>query len=174
MEDSYILQVEKAITKHLQDNVAGGFDVSQSVFRGRDRISKGEPVPMISILQASDIDDTSNSVGDGDVIRSDSKMYLIQGFCAKGDIANPTDLIHGLLAECKKVLNSINDMDSPFYLLKSYNSVNIGKGLVGGIEISSGLVRPPDQEISSTNAFFWLPVRLQLLEDLSNPYAAAH
>lgn len=165
--DSYILTVEKALTDYLS---AGIPDIANSTHRGYDRLGKDIPDQVLSIIQASDIDDNSMSVGDSMSQRLDTKLYLIQGWVKYADFFNPTDDAHGLLAEVKKLLNELNVMDSVHAGLKGYNTSGSGKQLISYINISSGLVRPPDQDVSSKHSYFWLPVQIGLLEEVADPY----
>lgn len=160
MSDSYVLVVEKAICDHLESKL------NLTVYRGRGRFGR-EPVPMVSLLQAAEVDE-SFSDAENAMRRKDDKLYLIQGWVSD-DRENPTDPAHDLLAKTKQALSEIIDMDSPKYLLKGYNSNNNGRSLVGDLKISTGIVRPPEQGVSDT-AYFWLPIRVTLLENLADPY----
>jgi len=170
MADSYILTVEKAMADLIETTVTTGngrpFDLTELVFRGRIRYGHNEPIPMVSIMQAPNIDIETVDVGKGRQ-RATDKTFLIQGWVAD-DFDNPTDPAHELLAEVKRALGYILDMDSEHYMLQSYS--NSGNGLVSNIGISSGLVRPPEASISD-KAYFWLPVLVTLVEDLADPYA---
>lgn len=170
MADSYILTVEKALVGIIETTVtiANGspFDLTDLVFRGRLRYGHNEPVPMVSLMQAPNIDIETVDVGKGRQ-RTTDKTFLIQGWVAD-DFNNPTDPAHELLAEVKQALGQIMDMDSEHYMLQSYS--NTGNGLISNISISSGLVRPPEASISD-KAYFWLPVLVTLIENLSDPYS---
>ncbi|MDA3808274.1 MAG: hypothetical protein PF440_10255 [Thiomicrorhabdus sp.] len=170
MADSYILTVEKALTTHIETEVAGGLDLTGKVFRGRDRLGRDEPLPMVTLLQAAEIDESFFPVGDG-AERNDWKVYLIQGFTGRGPMNTPTDSVHPLLAEVKRILAPINDFRSVHHGLKAYNISNPTRGIIADIQISTGLVRPPDADLSPDSSYFWLPVRLNLVENLNDPYA---
>jgi hypothetical protein len=168
--DSYILTVEKAICSLIADTVTTDngrpFDLSQVVFRGRQRFGHGEPVPMVSVVQAPNIDIENNNAGKGRQRFSD-KTFLIQGWVAD-DPQNPTDPAHELMAEVKRALSYTLDMDDPNFMFRSYNPK--GNDLISNINISTGLVRPPESGISD-KAYFWLPLIVTLIEDLSDPYS---
>jgi hypothetical protein len=67
-------------------------------------------------------------------------------------------------------LAKINDSGSLFYGLKGYNNGNERRALISGINISGGTVRPPDQEVSPSASYFWLPVEVGLIENIAHPY----
>lgn len=169
MADSYILAVEKALAKLIETTITPDndrpFDLTGLVFRGRLRYGHNEPIPMVSILQAPNLDIETNDAGKGRQ-RTTEKTFLIQGWVAD-DFDNPTDPAHELLAEVKYALGQILDMEGEHFMLQSYS--NSGEGLISNIRISSGLVRPPEATISD-KAYFWLPILVTLVEDLSNPY----
>lgn len=170
MADPYILVVEKALTNLLRDQltVANGsaVEVAGNVFRGRLRTGNREPLPMIGVLQAPEVDDETTSAGSG-TDRVKDVLYLIQGWCEGEDLDNPTDSAHVLLAETKRVLGMIVDEDSAHYLLRSAHPD--GEPLIARLSVSVGLVRPPEQAISDVS-YFWLPVRIGFVEDITAPY----
>ena len=163
MADSYLLQVEKKLTNLIASEVttANGtpFDLANVVFRGRQRYGRSDPIPMVSILQAPNIDVQNENAGDGRM-RQAEKTYLIQGWVVD-DPVNPTDPAHELMAEVKRALAKVLDMDDTSYMLEGYLS---------SMNISTGLVRPAETGISD-NAYFWLPVVVTLTENLSDPYS---
>lgn len=171
MSDSYILTVEKALTDVIAKTVTTvngrPFDLTNLVFRGRQRYGHNEPAPMVSILQAPNIDLENMNAGTGKLRKSD-KTYLLQGW-VQDDSDNPTDPAHELLAEVKRALSAILEMDGPDYMLKSYNTQHDDVGLIHNIDISTGLVRPPEQNVSD-KAYFWLPITLELVEIITDPY----
>ena len=169
MADSVILAAEKALTTHLETYLTpaegSSFDMTDRVFRGRVRFGS-EPIPMLSLIQAPEIDIETLGAGQG-IKRSEGKLYNIQGW-VEDDVANPTDPAHALMAEVKKALSRIVDPDSEQYMLKNQNPS--GRGMFSELDVSMGLVRPPEQGISD-KAYFWLPVRIGFVEILSDPYA---
>lgn len=170
MADSYILSLEKALTDLIakQVSILNGrpIDLSGVVFRGRQRYGAGEPCPMVNLSQAPNIDIENNGAGDGRR-RSSNKTYLIQGW-VPDDFVNPTDPAHELMAEVKMALSVILDMDSEHYMLKSYHPQ--GRPMVSNMNVSTGLVRPPESGISD-KAYFWLPVNFELVENIADPYS---
>lgn len=172
MADSYILQVEKAVVKHIGDTIEG-FDLSGAIWRGRVRIGgrgSNEPLPAISLLQAPEVEPETIEAGRG-ATRMREVLYFIQGWAEMPDIDNPTDQAHNLMAAVKKSLAPIMQppVKNPFYMLKAYNDE--GVQMIEKLELGIGLVRPPDDEVSPNAAYFWLPIRLGLVEDPADPYA---
>lgn len=170
MSDSYLLAVEKALSDTIETEITVDkgrpFDLTGRVFRGRVRYGHNEPIPMVSLMQAPNIDIENENVGKGRQ-RAASKTFLIQGWVAD-DFDNPTDPAHELMAEVKFALGTILDMDGPNFMLQAYSST--GNGLLSDLNISTGLVRPPEAAISD-KAYFWLPILVTVVEDLTDPYA---
>lgn len=170
MADSMILQVEKAITGLFEGELTTAkgapVDLTGKVFRGRARFGANEPLPMLSLLQAPEVKIDDLPAGYG-MERKDTVLYVLQGWM-DFDPTNPSDGAHLLLAECKRVLASVMDPDSPNYMLRSGNPSN--RGMIAGLDISMGLVRPPEQGVSD-KAYFWLPLKIEFVENLLDPYA---
>ena len=129
------------------------------VFRGRVLFGDTDPLPMLSILEAplmpeqipSPPDSTDNAGG---------WDLLIQGF-VDDDFENPTDPAHYLMAVTKQRLAYEKARNRNFAIL------GLGKH-VTDISWGAGVVRPPDE--ISAKAYFWLPVTLELVEDLAKPF----
>jgi len=172
MADSYLMTVEKSLRQHLVNTLPSETTVGEDVFIGRERFGHGDPDTMISILQAPDLETMPDHAGTGNV-RKENKLYFIQGWVYNRspiyDDQDPSLSSHLLLAEVKKSLSMLMDMNSSFFLMKNYNSG--GNGLVSDIIVASGLVRPPDAQISPDASYFWLPVKLGILENIKDPYA---
>lgn len=160
--DPFRLRVLKALTAALQEiTPANGYkhDLSSSVFRGRDLFGEDDPLPMVSILEATDEQDQVQSPrGSGD--NFGVWGLLIQGF-AEDDPENPTDPAHYLMADVKKRL-AIERQKGV-----SFNILGMG-GLVDKLEFSPGIVRPADAY--SAKAYFWLRLDLTVVEDVTKPY----
>jgi len=160
--DPFRLRVLKALTTALQEiTPANGYkhDLSSSVFRGRDLFGEDDPLPMVSILEATDEQDQVQSPrGSGD--NFGVWGLLIQGF-AEDDPENPTDPAHYLMADVKKRL-AIERQKGV-----SFNILGMG-GLVDKLEFSPGIVRPADAY--SAKAYFWLRLDLTVVEDVTKPY----
>jgi len=92
---------------------------------------------------------------------------VIQGF-VRDDRENPTDPAHLLLAEVKRVLaleRRKTNWDRP-----QNGILGLGRDIVT-MYIEPGVVRPADE--LSSKAYFWLTLRLEITEDLADPYGLA-
>lgn len=167
MADSKRLQIQKKLTELLQTiTPANGyqFDLSgtgedRKVYRGRGVISDEEPLPMVNILESFNPDRDPFEVGGHERRhQTDSWVLQLQGWAAD-DKDNPTDPAHNLMADVKKCLARIITEDDPSFLLE---------GLVADAAIEPGTVRPPDE--NSSRAFFWLRIRLNVDENVGDPY----
>ena len=174
MADSYILQVEKALTDHILNTIEG-YDLTDAVWRARGRVGgrgSHEPLPAVSLIQAPEVEPETIEVGRG-AVRMRQVLYFIQGWTDIGDdFDNQTDSAHNLMAAVKKSLAPIMTpptKSNEFYHLRNYNPN--GNDLIESLELGIGLVRPPDDEVSPTAAYFWLPIRLGLVESPADPYA---
>lgn len=171
MSDSYLLAVEKALANHIETEISSDkgrpLDVTGAVFRGRASYGRGDPTPMVSLLQSPDIEVETNSAG-SETLRKGSKLYLVQGW-VDDDPQNPTDPAHELLAEIKRAIAMLmGDFDDSNYALRHHSAQD--QPLVESVDVGVGLVRPPD-DVSPTQAYCWLPVRLGLVESIDDPYA---
>jgi hypothetical protein len=133
------------------------------VFRGRSIFGDGDPVPMISILE-SPIPLDQLPVPDGSGFGQGGWELVLQGF-VDDDKNNPTDPAHVALADVRKCLAieakklSLMDDDNSFLGLPR---------IITGVNIGTGVVRPPDEV--SAKAYFWLLIVLELVEDITDPY----
>lgn len=142
------------------------------VFRGRNLFGKGDPIPMIAILETPIANDqvpsqssNTKSTGDWDI--------SIQGF-AKDDKENPTDPAYLLVADVirclvkeKRKITAGRPVGGTAPALLNVLLAN-GKPAITNMQIGSPVCRPPDEV--SDKAYFWLAIRLTLVEDLENPY----
>lgn len=173
MSDPYMLVVEKAITDHLETKMTenGVFDMTGAVYRGRGRIGgfqSREPLPMISLIMAPEVEPENIEAGMGRS-RTRKVLYFIQGWAPLGDLKTETDEAHRLLAETKKALSSVLfPEENPYYMLRAYNPE--GSNLLASLDLGLGIVRPPEDDVSPTVSYFWLPVMLGLIEDPADPY----
>lgn len=162
MADPFRLRVLKALTAALEEIVPTGHTESLSgkVFRGRDLFGDDDPVPMLSILEAVDEKAQVAPPVSGTTYTGPWEL-LIQGFVDE-DRLHPSDPAEFLMADVKVRLiqERIRDRD--------YNILGMG-GKVTGLEISQGVVRPPDD--ISGKAYFWLRLTLKIVENLADPYS---
>lgn len=142
-----------------------GDGVSTSrVYRGRAFFGDGDPVPMVSVLEAGFDDEV---VIDQTEEKPTSEYWwplIVQGWVLD-DKDNPTDPVYPLLADVRKLFagemkrrgqewSSIFGMDSK---------------LVTGISFSGGRVRPANE--ISAYAGFHLIVELRITDKADQPYA---
>lgn len=176
MGDSKQLLILKMLTAHLQGiTPANGydFDLSEAVFRGRSMFGANDPETMLSILEAPK-PDNGLAAGENRIKRSEEWLLLLQGWTLDDKI-NPTDPIYGLKAAAEKRLSEVIDVNPEtgnplipaIYLLPNAT----GKQMIAEMAIGPGVVRPPDAQVSS-KSFFYLPLRVMLQTDVSNPYAS--
>lgn len=174
MADSKRLTTLKALTTFLRTevSVANGYkhDLDGRVVRGRMFVGRDDPLPLVSILENLDPDRYPRMAG-GDYDAPTSKeewILLLQGW-VEDDKVNPTDSAYELMADVRKALAKIRKrgggpMDDP----SNYPNWNLG-GLISGMTMEPGIVRPPIEQVSE-KAFFWMRVTLKFVEDQNDPY----
>lgn len=179
MSDPFRLRVQKAIAAAISEiSVADGYsvDLANQVFRGRLIFGDNDPVPMVSIMEPPLPNDLRPSpplstVEDGwwDII--------VQGF-VKDDRDNPTDPAHVVMADVKKRLAqelkrkgtgpNIRQPD-PFGI--NFNpDGSTRRNIIEQFKIGAGVVRPPEEAVS-TKAYFWLVLKLKIVEDNLDPFS---
>ncbi len=161
--EPFRLRLLKALTAALEEirPVNHTHDMSGRVFRGRDLFGDDDPLPMLSILEAVDEKALVRPPDTSTTYRGPWEL-LIQGW-VEADRRNPCDPAEYLLADVKQRLAQEMKRGG-----RENNILGMG-GLVERLQISQGVVRPPD-EVSS-KAYFWLRVTLQIVENLADPYA---
>jgi len=162
MTDSKRLTVLKVISDHLLDTikVSNGYKHDlQAVSRGRLFLGETDPLPGVSILEDLDPDRDPKTAGIERTKHYEMWTLLMQGFVAD-DFDNPCDPAYELMADVKKALALALDEDA--------GSLYLFGGLINGMSIEPGTVRPPS-EVSS-RAFFWMRVILKFVEHVDDPY----
>ena len=162
MADPFRLRVLKALTLVIQGvTPANGYehDLATSVFRGRIKFGEGDPIPMISILEAPIPLENQRSPNDSGLSSSKWEL-LIQGFI-RDDSENPSDPSHGLMGEVKAAIVKNKKQDRGNNILGMENRVV-------SLNVGQGAVRPADE--ASDVGFFWLTLTLQIVENLEDPY----
>lgn len=162
MTDPTRLRLLKNLTAVLEGiTPANGYvhDLTGKVFRGRTMFSTDDPIPMVAILEAIEQQQPARIEQRGPVTTGPWEL-LIQGF-ADDDKDNPTDPAHVLMADVKKALGR-HKKNSKGNLLGFGNKVT-------DMTFSPGVVRPPDER--SSHCYFWLKLSVNLVEDVSEPYA---
>jgi hypothetical protein len=162
------LRVARALTDFLKlITIDNGYDFTLTgVYRGRNRFGTETLTPFLSILEAPRAD-VSQWGDDAQTVSKDNWTLLIQGF-ATDDAENPTDPAYQLLGDVEQHLSKLtatkgNGMGGGMY--PEYYRLG---GLIAGIELEQPVVRPPEEQLSST-AFFYLPVRITLIRDIKCP-----
>lgn len=138
------------------------------VFRGRAWYGSGDPVPMLSLLEAVD---PASLVGDPPVDTATGEYdwpLLLQGFL-QDDPVNPTDPAYFLLADVrwrlsKEIVRKVpgGHQPDPFGLGR-------GKNRITKVIIGSGVVRPADD--ISAKTYFWLPLTLRIVDNPAAPFS---
>ena len=158
MPDPFRLQLLKAITDAIKAiTPANGYehDLSQAVFRGRVIFGPNDPIPMVSILEAPLQPDSYDTPRDDKDIYGELQL-LVQGFVVDDD-ENPTDPAHKLLFEVKKALAATKNRGNILGLGPKVDKLMLGQGVC----------RPADGQVSD-KTYFWLPVSVEFIEDLSS------
>lgn len=164
-DDPFRLRILKNLTALLQTiTPANGyrFDLSNSVFRGRSVFGDGDPIPMVSILEAVKNPDGLQPPPGG-TTNKENWGLVIQGWAEDDLSQNPTDPSQYLMADVKKALALHRAATGRDY---TYLGMD---GKIEAMKFNGGVVRPADDV--SGRAFFWLLLDLELVEDMTNPYA---
>lgn len=177
MAESYRLAVLKRLTALLQQiTPANGFDydLSAAAFRGRTIFGDSDPLPCVSILEQTR-PDIGVYAGVNDDTRKERWPLVVQGWVTN-DTANPTDPAYGLMAAVQLQLGKINATDKqgdPAY--PEHYMLGPGDGdrnkMIVNIGFGPGVVSPPREQVSS-QAFFWMPLWIELAERTGQPYIA--
>jgi hypothetical protein len=174
MIDDRRLTVLKRLTAHLESEVSveNGYqhDLEGAVFRGILDFSDNDELPSVSILENLNPDRFPRRVGDNDGVDGgvshEKWILLVQGW-AVDDKENPTDPAYPLMADVKKALSLINKGPHPQTGVPGHANYQLG-GLIGGIEMEPGTVRPPDS--NSTKAYFYMRIIVRMHENPRDPY----
>lgn len=162
MPESVQLAIQKALTAHLEGmTVAGGygFNMIGAVFRGRALISDETLLPCLSILESPRPDEAARTGGPEGAFRVEDWILLVQGW-VEDDKANPTDPAYELKAHVEARLSEIiriNPVTGKPVFPVAYR---LG-GLIAGLSIGPGVVRPPQERVSA-KAFFYLPLAVKI------------
>lgn len=167
---SHRLNILIALTNHLKTltpDLGYTNDLSESVFRGRTLFGANiTNRPLVSIIEAPR-PDFSVYTGEGQDFRRDVWTLLIQGL-AEDDALNPTDPAYHLAYEVEQHLFRLIEVRSQTGAPR-YPDIHLLGGLITSMEVAAPVVRPPEQNVS-TSAFFFLPVRLGVAVEAGRPY----
>ena len=160
------LQVAIALTDYLKEiTVENGYEFTLTgVYRGLNRFGAEVQEPFVSILEAPRAD-IAQWADENKTVSKDNWTLLIQGF-ATNDPENPTDPAYRLLGDVEQHLSKLTAVDGRGR--HAFAQIHNLGGLIAGIELEQPIVRPPEEQLSST-AFFYLPVRITLVRDIKCP-----
>lgn len=138
------------------------YTLKDRVFRGRLMFGDDDPIPLVSIVEAPLPDDPSYLSPANEFWHGEWELF-IQGW-VDDDKENPTDPAHYLMADVCKAL-----AEERKQALRRNNLFGMG-GRVIDFHIGGKLVRPPEEFVSSY-ANFMLALKLEIAENMSDPYA---
>lgn len=169
-DDPFRLRALKSLTALLESiSIAGGFkhDLAGRVFRGRIHFGDDDVLPMISILEPA-VPHEGLEIPEGTPLFNGWLDLIVQGF-VDDDSENPTDPAYVLLADVRQALAAEKRRaDTAMHGSTGVRLLGMG-GKVTDIEIGLGVVRPADE--TSDKAYFWLSLRLRLVENALTPYS---
>jgi len=161
-----ILLALKAQLEGISTLAGDPYDMTGRVWIGRTEFGDETPLPFVSILEAPR-ENFADPADEQTLVRNTAWVLLIQGWSAN-DVENPTVPVYELKAVVEKRLARLMDVKPNGGNAKYPAEYRLG-GRVAGLTIGPGIVRPPERAIS-TRSFFYLPVRVQYLEDLRDPF----
>lgn len=130
------------------------------VYRGRDQFGDNDPLPMVSILEDPRIPEGGQ---EDQKMRHGKYRLLLQGF-VDDDAENPTDAAYYLAAEIVQRLAEEKQ--------DRYNILGFGgrAPCITEMTFGSPVVRPADN-VTSDVAFCFVPVSLEIAENIEQPFA---
>jgi len=145
----------------LADYDPGDGTPMQRVFRGREWFGENDPIPMISVLEATSGEDELVALPTKAAARYEWPI-LIQGF-VNDDPQHPTDPAYRLMRDVRKCLAA----EATRRLPGTVNTpdplgMSLGADRVETMTMSAGVVRPAGD--LSAKAYFWMIVNLTLME----------
>ena len=178
MSDPIKLQILKAVVDELKSitptngyvsNLAdfdpGDGVTTARVYRGRAFFGDGDPVPMLSVLEATNGEEVINEMVAEKPLSEYWWPLIIQGW-AKDDPENPTDPVYPLLRDVRKCfakqvkrVAGMNDRR-----IFGFSSEHIT-----GIRFGGGIVRPANE--ASAYAGFHLLLELCIVDNADEDYA---
>lgn len=174
MADSKQLDILKRLTLHLKGiTPANGynFDLSDKVFRGRRRYGDADPTPIVSIVEHLTGDIAVQTAGFERIIREENWVLLVQGWLKYSDAVDPTDEAYQLKASLEKRLSDcvlINSKTGDPAIPSSYYLGTTG--IITGMTIGPGVVSVGTRDDSSSYAFVYLPLGINMAVDVSDPF----
>lgn len=144
------------------------YDLNGKVFRGKSEIGTQVQGPFLSLLEATVLEEELFA-GEGKKKAIGPWKLLLQGFIeADKDPRAALDPAYVFRAQCQqrlaRVIAEKDDGRGP-----EYPDVYRLGGLIAGLRIYRGVVRPPESGVSSM-AFFYVPLVVELATDITKPY----
>lgn len=177
--DSKQLAIMKRLTAQLEainpsnidpaDDIGGPYnvDLRGQVKRGRKVFGKEQRYPFIAILESPQPAPVVG-VGYDKVKRKEYWNLLLQGFVTD-DKDNPSDPAYDLKAVVEMRLSRIVAVDTSNGNALYPDDYLFG-GLIDTLEIGQGVVSPPDEKVSA-QSFFYIPLSVCLITDVSKPFS---
>lgn len=165
------LQILKKLTEHLEGinpdvDPDSPYDLRGQVFRGRAVFGDEVKPPFIAILEAPR-QINPNGGGDASLTQDEDWTLLVQGFASE-DAYHPFDPAYMLLAYVQKRLARLSQEKPNGGRGGLYPAEYRLGGLVGKIGYQIPIVRPGKDDVSDT-AYFYMPVSVEVVTDLSEP-----
>ena len=173
MQTSRQLDLLIRLTAHLEGIVpANGydFDLTGKVFRGRRTFGADDPDPMLMVVEHLSADVTIDPAGENRTSRSETWVLLIQGWARVVD-EHPIDSLYNLKAATEHRLARCIQTGvggQPLYPAEYF--LGLHKKNVTMLTIGPGVVSAPVQPDSSMRSFFYLPLGVGWVSDISDPF----
>lgn len=160
---------DRGFIHDLRDFDADG-RTERRVFRGRTRFGAGDPLPMISVLEDTRQDPTNAPPTTTSTVGMVEWQIALMGF-VEDDMDDPTDSAHFLSAEIMQRLGEIRAQGPDHSTATRGNILGFGDECpcVNQVAIGQPVVRPAEDGVSVV-AFFFIPITLTLIENLTDTF----
>lgn len=167
MSDPKQLDILKKMTAHLE-----AITVPQAmtglVYRGHRTFGEDQICPFLNIIEHLDPDIAIQRAGENDFTRTETWILLIQGFVYSAAEQYPTDEAYILKANVEsRLYRLIATVEGDPQFPSEYLLLGVDNGVISDIAIGPGVVSGPREGVSD-KAFFYLPVGITLITDLSD------
>ena len=163
--------VIKAVADQLKTVTPGNgytYNLSASVFIGKRVLGDTDPMPAVTLLEIPDIQLPESRPETGDA-QNTNWEFFVQGFIRATDPNNPTLDAYNLMADVTKALSGIMDpKNDPRHGSTPNGALYLLSGKVVRFDMGGFHVRQSDEVPSVSN--FYLRIRTQVVEKLTNPY----
>ena len=166
MADTKRLLLLKSLCNYLLTEIttANGYNFDlAAAYRGKKNFGKEVKLPAIVVLENFNPDRLPETIGG--VVGTKHKydqIYLLNGWVDDTNLPpgeQEGDAAHRLMGDVKQALGK---------LLVPRNQSGFFDGLANTLSIEPGVVRPPDEQ--SEKAYFWMRIRLEVVEKVGDPY----